>query len=83
MAPVTLRKGMESLIRREIEHAREGRRGHIRAKMNSLVDPGIIALLYEASQAGVSIELIIRGMCSLYPGREKLSENILLKPGKY
>ena len=76
VAPVTLRKGMESLIRREIEHAREGRTGMIRAKMNSLVDPGIIALLYEASQAGVQIELIIRGMCSLYPGREGLSENI-------
>ena len=76
VAPVTLRKGMESLIRREIEHAREGRQGHIRAKMNSLVDPEIIALLYEASQAGVRIELIIRGMCSLYPGRENLSENI-------
>ena len=76
VAPVTLRKGMESLIRREIEHSREGRRGHIKAKMNSLVDPEIIALLYEASQAGVHIELIIRGMCSLYPGRKGLSETI-------
>lgn len=76
VAPVTLRKGMESLIRREIDHAREGRKGHIRAKMNSLVDPSIVALLYEASQAGVKIELIIRGMCCLYPGREGLSENI-------
>jgi polyphosphate kinase len=76
VAPVTLRKGMEALIRREIEHAREGRQGHIRAKMNSLVDPEIIALLYEASQAGVRIELIIRGMCSLYPGRAGLSETI-------
>ena len=76
VAPVTLRKGMESLIRREIEHAREGRPGQIRAKMNSLVDPDIIALLYEASNAGVTIDLIIRGMCSLYPGRANLSENI-------
>ncbi len=76
VAPVTLRKGMESLIRREIEHAREGRDGHIRAKMNSLVDPDIIALLYEAAAANVRIELIIRGMCSLYPGREGLSETI-------
>jgi polyphosphate kinase len=76
VAPVTLRKGMESLIRREIEHAREGRQGQIRAKMNSLVDPDIIALLYEASSAGVKIDLIIRGMCSLYPGRADLSENI-------
>ena len=76
VAPVTLRKGMESLIRREIEHAREGRDGHIRAKMNSLVDPDIIALLYEAAAANVRVELIIRGMCSLYPGREGLSESI-------
>ena len=76
VAPVTLRKGMESLIRREIEHAREGRDGHIRAKMNSLVDPYIIALLYEAAEANVRVELIIRGMCSLYPGREGLSESI-------
>ena len=76
VAPVSLRKGMENLIRREIEHAQQGRGGHIRAKMNSLVDPGIIALLYEASQAGVKIELIIRGMCCLYPGRKGLSESI-------
>ena len=76
VAPVTLRKGMEALIRREIEHAREGRKGHIQAKMNSLVDPEIIALLYEASQAGVRIELVIRGMCSLSPGRKGLSETI-------
>jgi polyphosphate kinase len=76
VAPVTLRKGMESLIIREIEHARAGRNGHIRAKMNALVDPAIIALLYEASQVGVRIELIIRGMCCLYPGRKGLSENI-------
>ena len=76
VAPVTLRKGMESLIRREIEHAREGRQGQIKAKMNSLVDPEIIKLLYEASSAGVSIDLIVRGMCSLYPGRDTISENI-------
>ena len=68
VAPVSLRKGMEALIRREIDHAKQGRGGHIRAKMNSLVDPEIIALLYEAAQAGVTIELIIRGMCCLYPG---------------
>ena len=76
VAPVTLRKGMESLIIRETEHARAGRKGHIRAKMNALVDPAIISLLYEASQVGVRIELIIRGMCCLYPGRKGLSENI-------
>ena len=76
VAPVTLRKGMEGLIRREIEHARQGRDGYIKAKMNALVDPAIIALLYEASQAGVRIELIIRGMCCLRPGIEGVSEGI-------
>jgi len=76
VAPVTLRKGMEGLIRREIDHAKAGRGGHIKAKMNALVDPAIIALLYEASAAGVRIELIIRGMCSLRPGLEGVSEGI-------
>ncbi len=76
VAPVSLRKGMEALICREIEHARKGRCGLIKAKMNSLVDPGIIGLLYEASQAGVQIQLIVRGMCSLYPGLEGISDNI-------
>ncbi len=76
VAPVTLRRGMEAMIRREIDHARAGRGGHLRAKMNALVDPAIIALLYEASQAGVVCELLVRGMCSLRPGVEGLSENI-------
>jgi polyphosphate kinase len=76
VAPVTLRRGMEELIRREIRHAREGRGGLIRAKMNAMVDPSIIALLYEASGAGVKIDLVIRGMCSLRPGLEGVSENI-------
>ncbi|MCF8140680.1 MAG: polyphosphate kinase 1 [Cyanobium usitatum Tobar12.5m-G36] len=76
VAPVTLRSRMEGLIRREIEHAQAGRGGHIRAKMNSLVDPAIIALLYEASQAGVMIELVVRGMCSLRPQLEGISDNI-------
>ena len=76
VAPVTLRRRMEAMIRREIDHARAGRGGHIRAKMNALVDPSIIALLYEASQAGVVCELLVRGMCSLRPGVEGLSENI-------
>jgi polyphosphate kinase len=76
VAPVTLRRGVEERIRREIEHARAGRGGHIQAKMNSLVDPAIIALLYEASQAGVRIELVIRGMCCLRPGLEGVSDNI-------
>jgi polyphosphate kinase len=76
VAPVTLRKRMEELIRREIAHAREGRGGQIRAKMNALVDPAIIALLYEAAQAGVRIELVVRGMCSLRPGLEGVSDTI-------
>jgi polyphosphate kinase len=76
VAPVTLRNRMEGLIRREIDHAQAGRGGHIRAKMNALVDPAIIALLYEASQAGVRIELVVRGMCSLRPGLEGISDNI-------
>jgi polyphosphate kinase len=76
VAPVTLRRGMEELIRREIRHAHEGRGGLIRAKMNGLVDPAIISLLYEASAAGVQIDLVVRGMCSLRPGLVGLSENI-------
>ena len=76
VAPVSLRAGMEALIRREIDHAKAGRGGHIIAKMNSLVDPSIIALLYEASQAGVQIELIIRGICSLRPGIPGQSETV-------
>ncbi len=76
VAPVTLRKGIESLIKREIELSKAGKNGKIIAKMNSLVDPNIVQLLYEASQAGVQINLIIRGMCCLYPGKKNLSENI-------
>jgi len=76
VAPVTLRRGMEELIRREIRHAHEGRGGLIRAKMNSLVDPPIIALIYEASRAGVQVDLVVRGMCSLLPGVAGVSENI-------
>jgi len=76
VAPVTLRKGMQTLIQREIEHAKNGRGGHVRAKMNALVDPAFIAQLYEASQAGVRIELIIRGMCCLRPGLPGISDNI-------
>ena len=76
VAPVTLRSRMEDLIRREIDHAQAGRGGRIRAKMNALVDPAIIALLYEASQAGVMIDLVVRGMCSLRPQLEGISDNI-------
>ena len=76
VAPVTLRRRMEELIQRETEHARAGRPSGIKAKMNALVDPAIIALLYEASQAGVPIHLVVRGMCSLRPGVPGVSETI-------
>ncbi len=76
VAPVTLRNGIEKLIKREINYAKKGLPARIIAKMNSLVDPEIIKLLYIASQEGVKIELIIRGMCCLYPQKKGLSENI-------
>ncbi len=76
VAPVTLRDGIESRIEREIENSKNGFLGHIKAKMNSLVDPNIINLLYKASNNGVKVDLIVRGMCCLYPGIKGLSENI-------
>lgn len=76
VAPHSLRDRMESLIRREIDHARNGGTGKIIAKMNALVDVHMIRLLYEASQAGVSIDLIVRGICCLRPGLEGVSDNI-------
>jgi polyphosphate kinase len=76
VAPVDMRKRMEALIHREIEHAKRGGRSHLIFKMNALEDPGIIRSLYQASQAGVRIDLIVRGICSLRPGVEGVSENI-------
>ncbi|KOP22692.1 polyphosphate kinase [Hapalosiphon sp. MRB220] len=76
VSPVTMRDRMIALIRREIEHSQNGHNGRIIAKMNSLVDPKIIATLYEASQTGVEIDLIIRGICCLRPGVPDVSENI-------
>lgn len=76
VAPVDLREGLEALIRREIAHAEEGRGGSITLKMNSLVDQKIIRLLYEASRAGVRVELLVRGVCCLRPGVPGVSENI-------
>lgn len=75
-SPFTLHKEIAAKIEREIAVASEGRTGHIRARMNSLIEPQIIQLLYRASQAGVKIELIVRGMCSLRPGIAGVSENI-------
>ncbi len=76
VAPYTLRSQMEALIRREIDHAQTGGQGKIIAKMNSLVDAKMIRLLYEASQAGVEIDLIVRGICCLRPGIKGVSDNI-------
>jgi polyphosphate kinase len=76
VAPVNLRQRLEALIRREMAQVKKGREGYIIFKVNSLIDPQIIRLLYEASQAGVRIDLLVRGMCCLVPGVEKLSENI-------
>lgn len=76
VAPVELREGIAARIRREIEHAKAGGRGEIIFKMNSLVDQKMIALLYEASQAGVAVELLVRGVCCLRPGVPGVSENI-------
>jgi len=75
-APFTFHKGMLDLIQREIDFAEQGKPARIIAKMNSLVEPGIIETLYRASQAGVKIDLIVRGICCLKPGVKGISENI-------
>lgn len=75
-APFTLHDALLAKIDREIEHAEAGREAHIIAKLNALVEQSIIDKLYEASCAGVRIDLIVRGVCSLRPGVENLSENI-------
>jgi polyphosphate kinase len=76
VSPVNTRESFARLIEREIEHVQAGKTGRIVVKMNALVDPKTIEHLYRASQAGVSIDLIVRGMCCLRPGLPGVSENI-------
>ncbi|PWH12775.1 MAG: polyphosphate kinase 1 [Anaerolineae bacterium] len=76
VAPVNLRRRLEALIAREIGHARAGKKAHLIFKVNAIVDQPIIQLLYEASQSGVQIDLLVRGICCLRPGMKGISENI-------
>ncbi|MDA8658608.1 polyphosphate kinase 1 [Luminiphilus sp.] len=76
VSPHSSRPGLMAMIDREIKHARDGYRAEIILKCNNIVDPQFSSKLYEASQAGVEIRLIVRGMCSLTPGVPGLSENI-------
>ena len=78
-SPFTLHKMLLNNIEREMAHVQAGGEGHVVAKMNSLIEPSIIQKLYEASQAGVKIDLIVRGMCVLKPGIEGLSKNIRVR----
>jgi polyphosphate kinase len=79
VAPVNLRERLSALIAREIEHAEAGRGGRLIFKLNAVVDPAMIELLYRASQAGVRIDLIARGICCLRPGVAGMSEHITVR----
>ena len=84
-APFTLHSNLLAAIRFEAEMARGGSKGQIIAKMNALVEPEIIEALYEASRAGVQIDLIVRGVCALRPGVTGMSESITVRSvvGRY
>jgi polyphosphate kinase len=79
VSPLDLAEGCLGLIARETEHARHGRPARIIAKMNALLDKNIIAALYRASQAGVDVDLIVRGMCALRPGVRGVSDRIRVR----
>lgn len=79
VAPTNLRAKLEAMIRREIDHASNGREARILFKVNALIDHRIIRLLYEASRAGVQIDLLARGICCLRPGIPGISENIRVR----
>ncbi|HEX7621865.1 MAG TPA: polyphosphate kinase 1 [Anaerolineales bacterium] len=76
VAPVNLRQKLEALILREIAHAKDGMKAHLILKTNSLVDPELIKLLYEASHAGVKVDLLVRGISCLQPGVKGMSDRI-------
>jgi polyphosphate kinase len=79
VAPLTMAESFLGLIRREQEHAQAGRPAHIVAKMNALLEPSIIEALYAASQAGVEVDLIVRGLSILRPGVKGMSERIRVR----
>jgi polyphosphate kinase len=79
IAPFTLHKQILRAIQNETQHAQNGKKGRIIAKMNALLEPEIIAALHEASKAGVEIDLIVRGVCALKPGVPGVSENIRVR----
>ncbi len=77
--PLDLAEKVIALIEREAEHARQGKEARIIAKMNALLDKTVIQALYRASQAGVKIDLIVRGICALRPGVRGVSDNIRVR----
>ena len=79
VAPFTMREKLGALINKEIRHARQGLPAYIILKLNALQDEAMILKLYKASQAGVRVELIVRGICCLNPGVKGLSENITVR----
>jgi polyphosphate kinase len=79
VAPINLAETVVSQIRRETDHAAQGKPARIIAKMNALLEPNVVKELYAASQAGVQIDLIVRGMCALRPGIPGVSENIRVR----
>ena len=79
VSPYNTRRHFSQLVRQEMKHAKSGRKGHVIIKLNNLVDAAMIELLYGASQAGVKVDLIVRGICSLKPGVEGLSDNIRVR----
>ncbi|HTX76798.1 MAG TPA: polyphosphate kinase 1 [Terracidiphilus sp.] len=79
VAPLTMAESFLGLIRRETEHARAGRPAHIIAKMNALLEPSVIDALYQASQAGVEIDLIVRGVSIIRPGVKGLSDRVRVR----